>query len=472
MLKTDKDAYGVVIIGAGISGLVCGCYLAKAGMKVLIAEQHFKPGGYCTSFKRQGFIFDAAAHSFGSYQDGRIVNNVLKDLDIYKRLKIRRYEPSDIIISPDYKISFWSDVNRTAHELQEAFPQEAGGINKFFQFLLNSKPFDFPALKNKTYKDLLSKYFIDERLQSILSVPILGVSGLPSSSISAFSAAVLFKEFLLDGGYYPEGGMQALPDALAKRFKEFGGELRLSRLVKKIRVKSNSIEGVILEKQGFIPSKHVISCCDARQTFLKLLGRRVIDKDFLNKLEKMTPSASVFIAYLGIDNYYKELSTPGVSFWIMPHYTVEGLSLFHMKKRKINNTAGFMIHVPPDKKSIMAFMFAPFKNKQYWINNKNDLLENFVKRVETVFPGISEHIIYKDAATPHTLFRYTLNYKGAAFGWASIPSQLLTDGLAQTTSIEGLYLSGHWTTQMQGIGGVAYIGRETAKLALKNEKKA
>jgi phytoene dehydrogenase-like protein len=24
-------------------------------MKVLIAEQHFKPGGYCTSFKRKGF---------------------------------------------------------------------------------------------------------------------------------------------------------------------------------------------------------------------------------------------------------------------------------------------------------------------------------------------------------------------------------------------------------------------------------
>jgi flavin-dependent dehydrogenase len=43
--------YDAIIIGAGIgglapyevsllSGLVCGCYLAKAGMKVLICEQH------------------------------------------------------------------------------------------------------------------------------------------------------------------------------------------------------------------------------------------------------------------------------------------------------------------------------------------------------------------------------------------------------------------------------------------------
>ena len=35
MLRTDKCIYDVIIIGAGISGLVCGCYLAKAGLKVL-----------------------------------------------------------------------------------------------------------------------------------------------------------------------------------------------------------------------------------------------------------------------------------------------------------------------------------------------------------------------------------------------------------------------------------------------------
>ena len=35
MPEFSLEAYDAVIIGAGISGLVCGCYLAKAGMKVL-----------------------------------------------------------------------------------------------------------------------------------------------------------------------------------------------------------------------------------------------------------------------------------------------------------------------------------------------------------------------------------------------------------------------------------------------------
>ncbi|MBI2560252.1 MAG: NAD(P)-binding protein, partial [Planctomycetes bacterium] len=55
-----EPSYDVIVIGAGIGGLVCGTFLTKASKKVLIIEQHHTPGGYCTSFKRKGFIFDSA----------------------------------------------------------------------------------------------------------------------------------------------------------------------------------------------------------------------------------------------------------------------------------------------------------------------------------------------------------------------------------------------------------------------------
>ena len=108
-----NDQYDVIIIGAGIGGLVCGNYLAKAGMKVLIVERHNKVGGYCTSFKRNGFTFDAAAHSMGSCREDGRIGILFKDLDLYEKVKITRSEISDLIITPHYKIALHNNLSLT-----------------------------------------------------------------------------------------------------------------------------------------------------------------------------------------------------------------------------------------------------------------------------------------------------------------------------------------------------------------------
>lgn len=465
-----KDKYDVIIIGAGIAGLVCGCYLAKSALKVLITEQHHKPGGYCTSFKRGAYTFDAAAHSFGSYRNCGNMRLIVEALDLDKTLKIKRYVPSDIINTPDYKITFWPDLDRTIDELQCAFPHEAENVRKFIQYLTSSKPIDFAMLRKKTFKDFLDQYFQDERLKAILALPSFGNGALPPSLISAFTGSKIFTEFILDGGYYPVGGMQALPDSLAERFKILGGKLLLSCPAKKIWVKDNKVSGVVLEKYGFIPSTYAISACDTVQTFFKLLGRKAVNKDVLQKIESMIPSLSTFIAYLGIDEPFDALPNPGTNVWYLPQYDL-GKIYLSAKKGDLEGVGGYMVRFSPDEKTILAFVNAPFKNKQYWDTNKSKALESFIRRIEKhTIPHLSEHINYKDAATPYTLYRYTLNYKGAAYGWASLPSQLFTPELRQSASIKGLFLCGHWTTQTQGIPGAAYLGVNTAKLVLKKEK--
>jgi phytoene dehydrogenase-like protein len=469
MVKVYNDIYDAVIIGAGVSGLVCGCYLAKAGMRVLIAEQHFKPGGYCTSFKRKGFTFDAAAHSFGSYREGGKMNRVFKELELDKRLKIKRYDPSDVIITPDFKISFWNDLNKTIKELQKAFPHETK-IREFFDFMSSPKPAELAALRNKTFKDLLDKYFTDNKLTTILSIALLINGGLPPSLLTAFTGSQIFSEFLLDGGYYPDGSMQALPDALAERFKELGGTLLLSCSVKKIKVKDDSVTGVVLEMDDFIRSKYVISNCDARQTFLKLLGRRVIGEELLQKLDTMIPSLSMFVIYLGINKYIATLPQPGCTAWFLPHYAIEDMYL-SSKKRSASNLGEFLLRVLPDGDSVMAMVLAPFRNRMYWDKNKHKILEAFIKKIEQhTTPDLSKHIVQKDAATPHTLYRYTLNYKGAAYGWESILSQFVDPDFKKPPFCQNLYLTGHWTTQGLGVAGVTYIGHNTANLIIKKEK--
>ena len=469
MLKGAQTVYDAVIVGAGISGLVCGCYLAKAGMKVLIVEQHHKPGGYCTSFKRKEFIFDAAAHSFGGYKYGH-VGKVFKELEIEKKLKFHRYDPSDIIITTDYKIAFWSDLDKTIKEFQSRFPDEALRIGEFFSFLFNPNPNSFSRIRSWTFKNLLDQYLCNDKLKAILSFPLFGNGGLPPSKISAFLGAKIFKEFLLDGGYYPEGCMQDLPNALAERFKEFGGKLILSMQAKKIQVRNNEVQGIVTEDGKFLSAKYIISNCDARETFLKLLGKEKLTEDFLVKLNGMIPSLSIFIAYLGIDKEFDNLPAPGVNVWYL--FTYDLNRAYRAAERgDLDDIGGYMLHVLPDKKSVLAFMNIAYKGKNFWTLNKINALESFIKRIDReAIPGLSTHIIFKDAATPCTLQRYTSNYQGAAYGWAGTPAQLADPDFRKPSFMKGLYLTGHWTTQGLGIPGVVYVGYDTAKKIKRKEK--
>jgi len=461
--------YDAVIIGAGISGLVCGCYLAKAGMKTLIVEKNAQPGGYCTSFTRGGFHFDACAHSLGSLRAGGNIDNVLRELEIEKEINIVRFDPSDIIISPDYKIYFWNDLDKTIHSLQDLFPGEAKQIELFFNYLNNNSGSLLVAqLRKKTFGELLESYFKDLKLKAILSLPILGNVGLPPSLVSALTAATIYKEFIYDGGNYPEGGMQNLPNLFKKKFEELGGDILLAQKVKKIKTINDTVSGVVIKNDKFISSKYVVSNADARSTLLEMLADNSVEEDIAEKLDKMTESLSMFILYLGIDQDFDGLPEKPSNMWVLPHYNIEDMYNTAIKG-DVDNSDWFLFRALKDKNSILMLVNAAFNTKEYWKDNKQRLMELFIEKIDRVAPGISGRIVFKDAATPHTLYKYTLNYKGAAYGWAGMPSQFAVRGLSQVTHIKNLYLTGHWTTIAQGISGVSYLGRSTARMILNKD---
>jgi hypothetical protein len=61
------DQHDVVVIGAGIGGLTAGALLAHRGLDVLVLDQHYLAGGFCTSWprivrrghERLRYVFDA-----------------------------------------------------------------------------------------------------------------------------------------------------------------------------------------------------------------------------------------------------------------------------------------------------------------------------------------------------------------------------------------------------------------------------
>jgi phytoene dehydrogenase-like protein len=443
-------------------------------MTVLVVEQHDKPGGYCTSFKRQGFIFDAAAHSFGSYREGGNFRQIVNDLGIDKIIKIIRFNPSDIIFAPDFKITFWNETKDTINHLVNIFPKEESSIKKYYDFYNNQTSADQSEnikLKDKTFASVLNSFFINNALMSAISLPVLGNGGLPPTLMHAFTGTRIFHEFLIDGGYYPEGGMQEIPNALAYTIQQNHGTMLYKRLVKKILIKSNVAIGVELDNNETIYAKYIVSACDVTQTYKTLLGEVIVDEKIINKLETIEPSMSTFTLYLGIDKPFQGLPREGTNIWYLPHYDLDRL-FNELMLGDLNNFGGggFMFRVSPDKKTILAFCGAPYKTSSFWKQNKKKIATDFLSRIEKLIPNLKDHIVYFDAATPHTLYRYTLNYRGANYGWAPLQSQLFDPDFRQKTTIKGLYLTGHWTAQTHGIPGVSYLGHNTAKLILKQEK--
>jgi prolycopene isomerase len=466
-----KNEYDAVIIGAGISGLVCGCYLAKAGMKVLIVEKNAQPGGYCTSFTRQGFLFDACAHSLGSLREGEVLATILKDLMIFDRIAFHKSSPCDTVIAPDLRVSFYNDIGKTISEFSKCFKKESVKIGEFFEYINNLNGFAHVKLRKQTFKEFLDSYFYDERLKSIISIITLGNVGLPPSTLSAFTAVKLYRQFMLDGGYYPIGGMQKFPDILTQRFKELGGNFISLSVVTKILVENHRACGVILKSGEKVFSKYVVSACDAKQTFNDLISAESIDNKFLDKVNSLCPSISAFILYIGLDGTSEGLFPKGVNFWYLPDYDIEAVQKINEEGKSIDfNRQWFLGRFIPDSKSFILIANMPFKTASFWEKNRQSFSDGLINQVEKIIPTFKSHIRYVDSATPQTLYKWTLNYHGASYGWASLPEQFALEGLAQLTSLKNLYLAGHWTTVVQGIPGVAYIGKDTANIIIRRFK--
>ena len=81
--STPNKSYDAVIIGAGIGGLICANLLARDGLRVLVVEQHYMVGGYCSTFRRKGYTFDAATHFYPLLGNvDTITGKILRELGI------------------------------------------------------------------------------------------------------------------------------------------------------------------------------------------------------------------------------------------------------------------------------------------------------------------------------------------------------------------------------------------------------
>ncbi len=483
-----SDSYDVVVIGAGVGGLTCANYLAKAGLKVLILERHGLAGGYAGSFTKNGFYFDAAAHYLSSCRERGQLGRLIADHNLLRYFALERCNPSDTILMPEHKIELPTDFNELTSAFQETFPGEAKNIKRFFDHIAHSEATSlYLELKQKTFSQYMEEFFEDKKLKATFEV-LLGNIGAPASRASALSSAFLFREYIFDGGYYPKGGMQKFCDALVERFRDYGGTIAFGVPAKQIKTKRHRVEGVIVKGGVFIATKQVVSNCDPFQTFWTLLdgtaaSDRAIQK-YTESLKQGVPSISAFMVHVGTSERIKPRIKYRGCMWYCPTYDVDSYYSEWMDGIVNFNEEGFVfasspsLHdetlAPPGKDSLQLIVGAPYKSKLFWEENRERFTDVVVRRAERFIPDLSKIVEFELSATPQTLEKYTLNYAGAMYGWAPIPSQVGKGKVMGEVLVGGLYFAGHWSGPPAGTGGIpmaVYSGRTAANQVFRDIRK-
>lgn len=471
-MMNNKKKSIVVIIGSGIGGLTCGCYLAKAGIKVIVIEQHSKPGGYCVSFERKRYRFDVGIHYLVGIKNGSL-GKILDELDIQKSIQFNQFDPTDKIIMPDYHVYIRTNLHDTIHGFIRIFPKEKKRILNFFGFILQD---DFLSIYSKakrmTFQEILNHFFKNNKLKSTLEV-LLGNIGASATRASAISGILVFREFLSDPGWYPEGGVNVYTNTLVNLIKNYNGEVIFNRKVEKIIIKENEARGVVLNDCSRIMANAVVSNADLTQTFSKLLHKRNMATD------NFPISPAIFSVYLGLKKNANHFIKEPATVWSFSTYNVNDCYSRFNTELVAKKLPRYVTCILPSLHNTDASCLptmelltaAPFATNNFWNKYRNSFMEKLITKAEETFPNLGTFIDFKINATPQTFYRYTLNRNGSAYGWLSVPKFVTMPVFPCRTQVKNLFIAGHWCNGALSQGGIPQVsitGRTAAKLTMEN----
>ena len=488
----------VIVIGAGVAGLTCGCLLAKKGMKVLMVEKNQKVGGCCTSFQKDGFSFDLSVQSIGECQRGGRIWRLLKELDLLDQIRFIPLEPAREYHFPERRVLQSAQLEVQIETLTSLFPDEREGIAQVYRILrkifeeFSEIPssldwFDpssfssrYPLLfqyRDKTYSDLINGLISHPFLRTLLSTRS-SYALLSPEEISVVGMAGIEMSYFSHGVSCIEGKVEELPLKLEEALRKKEGQILKRREVKKILIDKKKAIGVRLEDDQEITGKVVISNTDATSTFMDLIGEGSLPSGFLSKLKGMKPSLSYFILYLGIEGGLNGLSVSNNEVFFDTDLHKEYQALY---ENRIPDEAPFYLLVPskvnpshaPKGKSTLCLSYkVPYHLSRDWgKETKDQLCERLITKTSAFIPDLKSRIVVSVETTPKTIEGWTHNRWGAAYGWAQIPSQSGIHRLQRTTPIQNLYLTGHWTSPGGGIAGVVASGELTAEAVMNRFEK-
>lgn len=479
-----RDSYDVVVVGAGLGGLSAAASLARLGKSVLVVEQHEGPGGYAHAFRRGDYTFDPAIHWTAQAHEGGILDVYLRALGVRDRIDFVRSETQYGVRFPGLAARYPTGVE----QFIEASRRDAADPNGVEQFIrvcveithesrqagmrvglreLDDAVSRFPlAFKYRmaTCADVMDEFLGDERDRGLCGViwPHLGV---PPSRASFVVYAGQLTATLEDGPVYPVGGFQQLANTFAAAVELAGGELVYGTRVTKIGVADGRVTGVTLESGQTIAASVVVSNADGRATYEQLIGEEDAPQSTARQLRRLRPGLSAFLLYVATTLDPGDLAH---EVFLYEYWDHEQTFRDVLEGRPGGLWAAIpTLHdrslAPEGEHLIVLSSIAPYDVGSPWPRERERWTELLLAALETMMPGVRDHLSFVESATPLTLESHTLNHRGAIYGWEPTPAQSLGKRLKQRAPIAGLFLAGHWTEPGAGSLRVVYSGMNAAQ---------
>jgi all-trans-retinol 13,14-reductase len=502
--------YDAIIIGSGAGGLTTAVALAQAGKKVLVLEQHDRPGGWTHSFTLSGYRFSPGVHYIGDLQEGGGLRSIYEGLGVSQDLIFCELNPDgyDHIYIGEKRVDFPKGKENLVERLKSHFPHEAAGIDAYFEDMTNMVD-DLSRLGERsspagivkaavggagvlkwvraTGKDFLDAHVSDPVLRAVLSGQA-GDHGLPPSQVSAFMHAGITYHYL-NGGHYPLGGAFTLPRAFVRALKRAGGEIRLQSRVKRIMLEAKKVLGVELDSGETIRAEVVVSNADPEVTFGKLIGREHLQPRLRRKLDAISYSTSCLSLFFATDMDLRAAGLDSGNSWFYDHSDVDKIYSDGLTDALLHDEtpAGMFLTVTtlkdPSKMhsghhTCEAFAFVGYEAFEKWAHTKygsrpadydamkEDLAWRMVRGLEKRIPGLSKHIVLSSLGTPLTNEHYLNATRGNLYGIDKRPTQMGPWGFSARTDLDGLFLCGA-STLSHGVAGVTQSGIDAAKAVLK-----
>jgi phytoene dehydrogenase-like protein len=511
----------IIVIGAGVNGLVTATLLSRAGVKTILLERGERVGGIAwlshtasiapaltrtLNLERHGLrILRPAAAVCAPTVDGRAL--IVWNDAARAAASIGAFSTRDAAQYPLFLRSF-ARISAVLHaagamtppSIDEPTASDAIALLKTgraFRALGKADAYRMLRWMPMAVADLVGEWFESEPLRATIAAG--GVLGSFLGPWSAGSAAVLL---MLGGGEghpvsgaFVAGGSSALIDALASAARQAGVDIRVGAEVARIDATDGSATGVTLSTGETLAARAVVSSADPKRTLLGLLDPIHLEPEVVSRLQNIrahgTLAAIDFVVsapprFAGVEALHGAEKSAAMTGRIRLARDVDGIerAFDAAKYGGIAEEPWIELVIPslmdPSRASggqhrISAYVqYAPYHLRgTTWDAERDRLAAAATRTIAQYAPGFESSIVRRTVHTPLDLERaYGLTGGHIFHGELSLDQWFVTRPLLgwarYRTPIDRLFLCGSGTHPGTGLDGRS--GANAAREILKSLK--